>query len=236
MDELTRVELQGLRRLHQLRRALDPDHIERLCEVLDWCPPIIITSDGAIVDGEHRVAAALILGRTEIPAVILADPQCAGADLIRSIEANVRHGLPLTRDERRSAVEAVLGVRPDLADRAIAQICGVSRSTVKTKRAEAACSGGLNDHLNTRVGSDGKRYGAAPTTWRPHLEALLRIDPKMTVRTLAERTGASVGAVHARRQEVLARLASERRLIRSWRRLRARWWLWRVERLTPAPA
>jgi ParB-like chromosome segregation protein Spo0J len=235
MDKLTRVELHGLRRRHQLRRALDPDHIELLCEVLDRCPPIIITSDGALVDGEHRVAAALSLGRTDLPAVVLGDTDCVGTDLIQSIEANTGHGLPLTQAERRSAVEAVLAVRPDLADRAIAQICGVARSTVKCKRAEA-CSGGLNDHLNARAGSDGKRYGGAPPTWRPHLEALLRIDPTMTVRTLAARTGASVGAVHARRQEVLAQVASEPRLIRDWRRLRARWWLWRLKRLAPKPS
>lgn len=227
-DDVERVAVAGLHRRHHVRRALNVDHVERLAEVLSRCPPILIGADGTLVDGQHRVAAARQLGIDELPALRLPPSDTYGAELIRAIEANTCHGLPLTRQERRDSITAVLGLRSELSDREIARICGVSRSVVATIRSTDARSGGSSDHVNGRVGGDGKRYGSAPTRWRAHLEALVRIDPSTGVRSLAERTGASVGAVQARRRNVLEQLDAEPRMVRWWRRLRARWTLRRL--------
>lgn len=219
----TPVAVRDLRRAHRVRRTLDAEHVERLTGVLDRCPPIIISEDGAIIDGEHRVAAARQLGVSEVPAIVVRVGSVEGAELLLAIEANTSHGLPLSREERRTAAAAVLAVRPEMSDREIARVCGVGRGLVATIRAATSCSGGSNGHLNGRIGGDGKRYGTLPHGWREHLEALVRCDPEMTVRTLAERTGASVGAVQTRRRDLLERLSAEPRIVRWWRRLRARW-------------
>lgn len=225
----TPVEIRELRRRHHVRRSLDVEHVQRLVEVLDRCPPILISEDGTIIDGEHRVAAARQLGFCEVPAIVVPVGSVEGAELILAVEANTSHGLPLSREERRVAVAAVLAGGPEMSDRQIARVCGVGRGLVATIRAATSCSGGPNDHLNGRIGGDGKRYGAVPTVWRVHVEALVRCDPEMTVRAMAERTGASIGAVQTRRREVLDQLDSELRVLRWWRRLRARWTLRRID-------
>lgn len=237
-SDSTLVEVRGLRPRHRVRQTLDAEHVERLTEVLDRCPPILVSEDGAIIDGEHRVAAARQLGVTDIPAIVVPLGSVAGAELLLAIEANTSHGLPLSREERRAAVAAVLAVRPEMSDREIARVCGVGRGLVATIRATTSCSGGSNDHLNGRIGGDGKRYGTLPPGWREHLEALVRCDPDMTVRALAERTGASVGAAQACRRDLLERLPAEPRILRWWRRLRARWALrrsWAVRQAPPDP-
>jgi hypothetical protein len=228
--QLVTVLVGDLHRRSRVRRALDPEHVEQLAEVLDRCPPIVLSSDGALVDGEHRVAAARRLGLTALPAVVLPAPTAAGEDLIRALEANASHGLPLTRQERRDAVAAVLAVRPELSDRQTARICGVGRSVVAAVRAAHDCSGGSNGHVNDRLGRDSKRYGTAPDGWHALLEAWLRVEPTATVRELAALTGASVGAVHNRRRDLRSRIEAEHRLLRWWRKLRARWYLRRARR------
>lgn len=220
--DVSRVPIALLRRRHQVRRVLDTEHVERLAEVLDRCPPIVLSADGTIIDGEHRVAAARQLGISALPAIVMSAEERTGADLISAIEANTSHGLSLTREERRDAISAVLTLRPEMSDRGIARTCGVTHGLVATVRASTSCSGGSTDHLNGRLGGDGKRYGAAPPGWQVHLEALVRIDPAASVRALAEHTGASVGTVQARRRQLLEQLETEPRILRWWRRLRAR--------------
>ena len=225
-DGVERVAVSGLRRRHRVRRALDVAHVERLAEVLDRCPPILIGSDGTLIDGEHRVAAAQQLGTTELPAIVLrTDSDSPVEGLISAIETNTSHGLPLSREERRDAVEAVLAAKGEMSDREIARVCGVSRGLVATIREATSRSGGSTDHLNGRIGRDGKRYGTLPQGWHAYLEALVRVDPATSIRALAERTGASVGAVQARRRDLLQRIEGELRFVRWWRRLRARWLL-----------
>lgn len=221
-NDVALVPVHDLHRRHQVRRALDLDHVDRLVEVLDRCPPIVISSDRWLVDGEHRVAAARRLGVDELPAVVLPIAVAPGDDLISAIEANASHGLPLTRQERRDAVAVILDVRPELSDRETARICGVARSVVVAVRNNGGRSGGSNDHVNDRLGRDGKRYGAAPPEWRALLEALVRVEPTTSVRALAERVGVSVGAAQSHRRKILDQLAAETWVRRWWRRLRAR--------------
>lgn len=229
-DGVERVTVAGLQRRHRVRRALDAEHVELLAEVLDQCPPILLSQDGTIVDGEHRVTAARKLGIAELPAVTLPVGSDADAELICAIAANTSHGRPLNREERRDAVAAVLAVRPEMSDREISRVCGVGRGLVATIREATSRSGGSNDHLNGRIGGDGKRYGTLPVGWHAHLEALVRLDPGASIRTLAERTGASVGTVQAHRRDLLEKLKAEPRILRWWRRLRARWYLKRLQR------
>lgn len=207
-----------------VRRTLDDEHIRRLAEVLEHCPAILVTADGTIVDGRHRLAAARRIGWVRIPAIVLSDGQ-PGAELLAAMAANSSHGLPLSRRERRAGVRALLELRPDLSNRAVAQECGVARTVVADVRTELARSGGRSDHLNARTGSDGKQYPVDGQRGRAVVEALVRVDRDLSVRELAELAGVSVGAAHAQRRRVLSQLEDERWLVRWFRLLRARWLL-----------
>lgn len=221
-----------------VRHRLDAGHVEMLAGVLEHCPPILVTDSGTIVDGRHRLAAARRAGWVRIPTVVLED-DAPGAELLAALAGNASHGLPLTREERRAGVRTVLAVRPELSDRSVAQTCGVARSVVAAVRTELYSSGGRDHHLNARAGRDGKRYPVDPRRGREIVEAIVRVDPTMGVRSLASLAGVSVGAAHERRRRVLSQVAAERWVIRWLRRLRARWVLrrhgigWPGQRLTP---
>jgi len=204
-----------------IRRRLDEGHVRTLVAVLEHCPPILVTADGAIVDGRHRVEAARRAGWVRIPATVLPDTN-PGAAVLAAMAANAAHGLPLTRSERRNGVRAVLDARPDLSDRAVAQACGVARTVVADVRAEVSRSGGRDDHLNTRAGADGKQYPVDGPRGRAVVEALVRVEPGLTTRRLSELANVSVGSAHGHRRRVLAQLDTEGWIVRWIRRFKAR--------------
>lgn len=213
-----------------VRDTIDKRHVARLAEVLERCPPIAVAADGALVDGAHRLEAARRRGWETIPAVVLATSSRVEL-VLAAARANCRHGLPLTRAERQAIVAELLVLQDDLSDRAIAEACGVARSAVAAVRAKVqACSGGRSGHLNSRVGVDGKHYPIGPRDIGPLAAAIVRLDPTITVRTLASRLGVSTGTAHRHRAEALAHIDRERWLARAIRRMLARWFLWRRRR------
>lgn len=211
-----------------VRTGIDHDHVARLAEVLEECPPIELGVDGRIVDGVHRVEAARLRGWVAIPAITV--PLASRAEiLLAAARANSCHGLPLSREERRAAVAELLLLASTLSDRTIAEACGVARSVVASVRAtQQPCSGGRCDNLNRRTGSDGKKYPAHPVTAGPVAAALVRLHPAISVRALASKLQVSVGTAHRLRVETLARVEKERPWNRVFRRLLARLLLWRV--------
>lgn len=218
------VAVSSLTKASLVRSAVDPDHVARLSEVLQDCPPITLTDGGALLDGLHRLEAARSLGWESIPAVIVPVASPVNA-LLTAAAANSTHGLPLTREERRSAVHQLLRLDLSLSDRRIARACGVSRSVVESARAAVReCSGGRNGHVNTRIGADGKRYpGTRRAGLAPVAAAVLRLRPQTTVRELAGLLGVSTGIAHRLHTETRERLRRESRWTRFWHRLIARW-------------
>jgi len=89
----------------------------------------------------HRATAALKLGWTELPAIILDVPD--GADPIdiahlRALETSVTAAKPLTLAERRRAVTTLIERHPDWGDREIGRRAGVSHQTVGRIREQLA--------------------------------------------------------------------------------------------------
>lgn len=206
--QAVRVALEEIDATSAVRVALDPEHVERLAAVLRRCPPITLGAANVLIDGAHRVAAARLLGWGEIPALVL-PVNTAAEVLFEAARANSRHGLPLTRAERRAAVAQLLATSSSLSDRALARACGVDRSVVARLRAERElCSGGGNSQ-QTRAGSDAKSYPAARKGVERLTDVFVRSDPDITVRALAERLGVSIGTAHKHRARVLARMQGE---------------------------
>jgi ParB-like chromosome segregation protein Spo0J len=144
-----------------LRDRLDDFTVERYADSWDRLPPITLYEvDGGllIADGFHRHAAAVMLGKRSIPAEIVVGTMTEALDFVASV--NLFHGLPLTRTERRRAVEVKLKLHHDWSDRRMAEELAVSRELVAKIRRQLIESRQI-PNLPGRVGSDGKLYTSA---------------------------------------------------------------------------
>jgi ParB-like chromosome segregation protein Spo0J len=144
-----------------LRDRLDDFTVERYAESWDRLPPITVYAvNGAwlVADGFHRHASAVILGRKTIKAEVIEGSFDEALDFVSSV--NLFHGLPLTRAERRRAVDVKLRLHHDWSDRRMAEELGVSRELVaKTRR--SLIEGNQIPNNPGRIGADGKTYSSA---------------------------------------------------------------------------
>lgn len=112
------------------------DYLENMKEG-DEFPPLETVFDGVthwLTDGFHRWHAIKLLGVKEAKVVWKPGTQ---DDAIRvSLQANSKHGLPLTNDDKRKKVETALALpeAPELSDAAIARMCKVSTPFVSAIR------------------------------------------------------------------------------------------------------
>jgi ParB-like chromosome segregation protein Spo0J len=144
-----------------LRDRLDDFTVERYADSWDRLPPITVYEiDGKwlIADGFHRHAAAVMLGKRTMAAEIRVGTFTDALDFVSSV--NLFHGLPLTRSERRRAVEVKLKLHHDWSDRRMAEELGVSRELVAKIRRQLI-EGHQIPNLPGRVGADGKLYTSA---------------------------------------------------------------------------
>ncbi len=115
-----------------IRASLDEETIAQYEENFDELPPIVVfkTSDEGLLlaDGFHRVAAAERLGRSKVEADIKTGSR--NDALEHAALANLRHGRPLTRDERRGAVRRINRLHPDWGRKRIASALGVGDTFV----------------------------------------------------------------------------------------------------------
>jgi len=144
-----------------LRDRLDEFTVERYVESWGRIPPITVFDvDGRwlIADGFHRHASAIKLGRKIIPAEIREGTFVDALDFVAGV--NLFHGLPLTRAERRRAVEVKLRLHAEWSDRRLADELGSGRELIARVRKQLVDSGQLPASA-TRVGADGKIYPSA---------------------------------------------------------------------------
>jgi hypothetical protein len=158
-----------------LRDRLDPEAVDRYVESWDRLPPVTVfevDDRWLLTDGVHRHAAAVKLGKRTIKAEVLVGTFEDALDYVAV--ANLHHGLPLTRAERRRAIEVKLRLHHDRSDRHLAEDLGVGRELVAKLRRQLIESGQIPE-AQTRVGSDGKVYPASlpkdPNERRPRTNA-----------------------------------------------------------------
>ena len=129
------VNINTLSRDLQTRFAMNEevvqDYADKMTEGIIF-PPVTVIAN-RLVDGYHRVEAALRIGRTEIDAEVL--PGDKTAALLAALKANATHGLYRTNADKRRALEIAwnspeLSVCHDhLTERKLAEMCGVSTGT-----------------------------------------------------------------------------------------------------------
>ena len=144
-----------------LRDRLDDFTVERYADSWERLPPITVYNIDErllIADGFHRHAAAVMMGKRTIKAEIREGTMTDALDFVSSV--NLFHGLPLTRIERRRAVEVKLKIHHDWSDRRMAEELAVSRELVAKIRRQLIEAHKI-PNLPGRVGADGKLYTSA---------------------------------------------------------------------------
>ncbi|GGY67625.1 hypothetical protein GCM10010300_08200 [Streptomyces olivaceoviridis] len=168
----------------------DDEHVRTLAESDAPLPPVIVHAGTLrLIDGTHRVHAARLRGQTTIPARFYEGPD-DGA-FVLAVASNVRHGLPLSRAERLTAAERVLDSHPHWSDRAVAQVTGLSATTIGKLR--QGCATGREQQLHTRIGRDGRARPVDGADGRERAAAFLRRHPDASLRQVAQAAGISPG-------------------------------------------
>jgi ParB-like chromosome segregation protein Spo0J len=177
----------------------DRAHISRLAEVdADLLPPILVQrASMRVIDGIHRVRAALLAGRDTI-AVTFFDGDDDEA-FVRAVQENTAHGLPLRLDERRAAAHRIIRTHPQFSDRAIGRVSGLSDKTVAAIRRSVAES----PQPLARLGSDGRVRPSDTTLGRRRAFDAMASRPGASLRDIAREAGISVGTAHDVRKRML---------------------------------
>jgi ParB-like chromosome segregation protein Spo0J len=169
---------------------VDEDHVLALAEVFDRLPPVVVDQRTMkVIDGVHRVEASRRLGRTEIRALLFSGSETEA--LVVAVQANVRHGKPLTRSERQASAGNLLRRCPDRSDRWVAEVCGLSHSTVARIRQAAKALG-----PGVRTGRDGRRRPVDSAAGRRAIVKALAEGPGSSLRQVAEAVGVAPSTVH----------------------------------------
>jgi ParB-like chromosome segregation protein Spo0J len=176
----------------------DEAHIRLLSEVHGDLPPILVHRETMrVVDGMHRLRAAMRLGKASIRVRYLTGD--ADVAFLMAVRANTKHGLPLSLAEREAAASRILSAEPEWSDRAIAMITGLSARTV------AAVRGRERAHIptrDTRLGWDGRVRPLDPAAGRRRAIEMIARQPHASLREIATVAGISPATVRDVRERL----------------------------------
>lgn len=165
----------------------NPDHVWVLAESDVTLPPIIVhRSTMRVIDGAHRLRAAVLRGAADIE-VRFFDGDEADAFIV-AVRENIMHGLPLTLADRKAAAQRIIESHPQWSDRVIGAATGLAANTVRTTR---RCLTAQDAQLNTRVGRDGKARPLNTEEGRLRASAMMTDDPNVSLREVAKAAGIS---------------------------------------------
>ncbi|MFG3438805.1 hypothetical protein ACGF0J_16295 [Nonomuraea sp. NPDC047897] len=178
--------------------GVDADHVRRLAEVETALPPILVHRETMrVIDGMHRLGAAILNGRQMIDVCFFEGSEEAA--FLAAVRANTAHGMPLSLQDRRVAALRILESRPGMSDRAIGETTGLSAKTVSGLR---RCSTADSPQLNTRIGKDGRRRPLNAEEGRLRAARVIAANPDASLRKIAQDAAVSVGTAHAVRQRI----------------------------------
>jgi hypothetical protein len=200
----TRVWIDALRGSDSPRRAgEDLFHVRMLAEMEGQLPPIIVHRQSMrVVDGMHRLRAAKLRGDDHVD-VRFVEGDSASC-FVLAVEANVRHGLPLSLEDRRAAAARIVSSYPQWSDRRIASVAGLAARTVASLRQLATGDGDQVDAV--RIGRDGRVRPVNGAERREIACRLLAEDPTASLRVIAREAGVSPETVRSLRTRLTGTL------------------------------
>lgn len=138
-----------------------------------------------VIDGMHRLRAALLRGDDTIETIFYDGPE----DLfVRAVRLNSTHGLPLSTVDRAAAATRIISSHAEWSDRAIAAVVGISDKTVAAIRRRSSAE---FSQSNVRVGRDGRRRQLDSSDGRRLAGELMSEHPQASLREIARRAGIS---------------------------------------------
>lgn len=174
----------------------DEEHIRLLAQSPSELPPIVVQrGTNQVIDGRHRVRAARLRGQETIRARLF-DGDDASA-FVLAVQLNVRHGLPLTLADRKSAAGRILREQADWSNRAIASAVALSPKTVAALREAVGRPGG-----QVRIGRDGRARPVSAAAGRERARQMLLHEPAASLRAVSAVAGVSAGTVRKVREQL----------------------------------
>jgi ParB-like chromosome segregation protein Spo0J len=140
-----------------------------------------------VIDGMHRLKAALMRGNETIEARFFDGPEDAA--FLLAVRENITHGLPLSTDDREVAAARILADQPQWSDRAVAAASGLSAKNVAAIRARSTES---VPQLNARLGRDGRVRPVDGAEGRLRASEIINRRPDLSLREIAREAGISV--------------------------------------------
>lgn len=178
--------------------GIDENHVRRLVDVYAALPPVLVhRTTMRVIDGMHRLAAAAAKGLTSVEVQYF-----DGAEedaFLRSVTANIAHGLPLSTADRKAAAQRLLRLRRDLSDRTVAAYTGLDAKTIAAIRPRSAVE---FPRPNIRIGADGRPHPLDRTAERIRAAELMTSRPDLPLRAIVKETGLSLGTAHDVRQRL----------------------------------
>ena len=173
------------------RSTVSSEHVQVLAGAPTELPPILVhRSTMQVVDGYHRVQAALLNGATKIRARFFDGSEAEA--FVEAVRQNVAHGLPLSLADRKTAAARLIASHPSYSNRAIARTTGLSDGTVRSLRTFETVDGGDG----ACRGLDGRVRPSTTAEGRIRAHKLIQSNPDVPLRTVANRAGISLGTAH----------------------------------------
>lgn len=132
--------------------GVDMDHVHALAEAQGQLPPILVhRGTMKVIDGRHRLMAAELQGCSTVEVCFFDGSEDEA--FVKSVQANVAHGLPLTLADRTAAAARIVKAHAEWSDRRIAVLVGLSPKTVGAVRMRSTEE---IPQSQVRVGRDGR--------------------------------------------------------------------------------
>ncbi|MFI0373200.1 ParB/RepB/Spo0J family partition protein [Actinomadura sp. 1N219] len=164
-----------------------PEHVRVLAGMDNELPPILVHRQTmTVLDGMHRLRAAVQNGRTEIGVRFFDGTQQDA--FVAAVKANIGHGLPLSTTDREAATVRILASHPRWSDRSIAEVVGLAATTVARIRARTTA---VRDQPEARIGRDGRVRPINGAAGRRLAARLFAERPGASLREIAEQAGIS---------------------------------------------
>jgi len=180
--------------------GLSQEHVARLAGIDGPLPAILVRrSDMRVIDGMHRLLAAYVRGQETIDVEFFEGS--AEDAFLRSVEANVTHGLPLSLADRRAAAARIIASHPQMSDRAIARASGLGAKAVAAIRGRST---GAEQQLNARIGRDGRVRPLSSAEGRQRAAEVIAQNPTASLREIARLAGISPATASDVRKRVQA--------------------------------